>query len=451
MNAIDPACYVIGEDLEPPPNIVPISPADDLPPFRPDAGPHPITLDSLAEAAGEPSAEERLRERLRERRFNHAVVPPRPLPLLKLGGKIIATPGNLQLVQAPAKAGKSAVVGAIIAAVVGGPQSGRDTLGFEAENVFAKALLHLDTEQSRFDHDALIRRSLARAGREMCPDWLVSHCLTDMDVAERLEALRLLLKDAAEVHGGVHLVIVDGVADLCADPNDPAEAFALVGDLHTLAIKHDCAILTVLHENPGSETGKTRGHLGSQLERKVETPLRLAKDAASGVTTIWSDRARHCHIPREDGSCFAWSDEAGMHLSVGSVRQLKASAKQGKFRAEAEGLFGDDRSLNYAALVERITDRLGVHKRTAERRVVTYQAEGAVIKVEGENYTLRTGLPAHRQSTGNLPACRSDDMATGIPATGPIRGPVPPVSHAQAVQPKTPSNRQAKSDHERER
>ena len=54
--------------------------------------------------------------------------------VLMLGDKVISTPGNLTNIQAPAKAGKSAVIGAIIAAVFNGNRLGADTLGFSADN-----------------------------------------------------------------------------------------------------------------------------------------------------------------------------------------------------------------------------------------------------------------------------------------------------------------------------
>ncbi|MBN8420550.1 MAG: hypothetical protein J0L73_16650 [Verrucomicrobia bacterium] len=45
-------------------------------------------------------------------------------------------------------------------------------------------------------------------------------------------------------------------------------AYALVEHLAQLAINYVWPIIVVLHENPsGFETGKTRGHLGSQLAR----------------------------------------------------------------------------------------------------------------------------------------------------------------------------------------
>jgi hypothetical protein len=153
-------------------------------------------------------------------------------------------------------------------AVFNGNRQGVDTLGFSAENPDGHALIHFDTEQSPFDHDQIIRRALSRARRDEAPSWFYSYCVTDLTIPERLKALRIALEKGKDECGGVFAVIIDGVADLCMDPNDSAEAFELVGSLHAMAINYDCAVFTVIHENPGSEIGKTRGHLGSHIERK---------------------------------------------------------------------------------------------------------------------------------------------------------------------------------------
>jgi hypothetical protein len=328
---------------------------------------------------------------LAARAFDAATVPQRPIPILLLGDKVISTPGNLMNIQAPAKAGKSAVIGAILAAMFNGNRQGADTLGFSADNSEARAVLHFDTEQSRFDHDALIRRAMTRARVDTPPPWFHSYCLTDLATDKRQQVIGCAIEDAAAAHGGIFAIVIDGVADICRDPNNPEEAFGLVDGLHAGAIRHDCAIITVLHENPGSETGKMRGHLGSQLERKAETPLRLAKDPGSGITTIWTDRARHCHIPKEKGTCFSWCDKMKMHVSRGSAGEIKASEKRQKFTEEAEAAFGDASSLSYSALVAAIIQATGLKsEKTAEKRVTTYQAEGIVTKTQGGSYTLKS-------------------------------------------------------------
>ena len=347
----------------------------------------------VEEAAIATAREKLIRHVLAERAFDLSNPPPKPPAILSLDGKTISTPGNLTLVQGPVKSGKSAVMAAIMAAVLNGKRQGQDTLGFSSENPRGFAFIHFDTEQSRYDSDALVRRAMARAKAASLPAWFRSYTLTDLGIEDRKAAIAMAVEDSAKEDGGIHSVVIDGVGDLCTDPNDPAEAFALVGELHSAAIAYDCPFILVIHENPGTESGKTRGHLGSHLARKAETPIRLSKDEASGITTVWADRARHCHIPRGDGVCFQWSDAAGMHASCGSAREIRAEAKRSKFADEADRAFGDQERLSYTDLVARICEAAGVAEKTAQARVKTYAAEGLIVKRDDGKYTPGDGQP----------------------------------------------------------
>jgi hypothetical protein len=134
-----------------------------------------------------------------------------------------------------------------------------------------------------------------------------------------------LLRTCRKRHGGIHSVLNDGIADFIRDPNDTEEAFAAVERLHRLSVQFETVILNVLHFNPGSEANKTRGHLGSQLERKAETNLALLKDD-HGVTTIYTSSARHAPIPKKDGPRFKWDSSAAMHMSCETKRGEKTTA-----------------------------------------------------------------------------------------------------------------------------
>jgi len=333
------------------------------------------------------TASKTIADTLAARAFDFDSHPGKPIPLYQLAGMPLCTPGNLTNIQAAPKAGKTAVVESMMAAVVDGNRQGQDTLGFSAENPQGHALIHFDTEQSRFDHDALIRRACRRAGVLRPPVWFYSYSLADLDIYERRQALRHVMAEAGKKHGGIFAVMIDGIGDLCADPNDSEEAFALVHELHALAITHDCTICTVLHENPGSEHAKTRGHLGSQLERKAETNLRLAKDAA-GITTIWAERARHCYLPKEQGPCFSWNDEAGMHTSCGTAGEIKNAAISEKMQSEAKAAFGDSGSLRHSELMAAISDALEIKERAAKNRIQSWNVNGIIHKESSGNYRI---------------------------------------------------------------
>jgi len=267
------------------------------------------TLQSLAVEGPRSGAIEAI---LTGRMFSPLNRPPDPTPRFFISNTPICTPGNLTAVSATVKAGKSAFIGAMIAAVVTDDPEAVDTFGIRARNPHGHALLHLDTEQCAFDHWQLVTRALARAQCDAPPDWLLSYCLTGLDIREARSAIDSLIEKAHADFHGIFAVLIDGVADLVVDVNDSGESNTFTAHLHQQAIDFDCSVVTVIHTNPGTQ--KTRGHLGSQLERKSETNLRLEK--ADEITVVWADKNRRAPILKAHGPRFTWSVEAGMHVST---------------------------------------------------------------------------------------------------------------------------------------
>lgn len=315
--------------------------------------------------------------------FDFNNVPVRPAPILQLNGHTISTPGNITNIQAQAKAGKTSVIGGIVASVIVGERDGCDTLGFTSKNPQCGIVLVFDTEQSRFDHDTNIRLILKRAKYEGKPQWLRSFCLTERSTSERFQFIFAAMKWAAEEQGGLFMVVIDGVADLCSDPNNAEDAFHLVQELHKAAIEYNCGIITVLHENPGSDYGKMRGHLGSQLERKAETALRLAKDASSGLVTIWAERARHCMIPKTEGQCIQFDTEKHCFVSCGSAKEMKHQEQMDTARKEISEAFEGAFNLGYTELCDKIVKVTGLKIDSAKKRVKKWSDAGLINNLGG--------------------------------------------------------------------
>jgi len=101
--------------------------------------------------------------------------------------------------------------------------SDADCLGFTSENPNGFAVVHLDTEQTPFDHWEGNQRTNRRAKVDAAPEWLRSYCLTGFSAADVRLAIRILTAQSAKKFGGVHSVFVDGIADAVHDVNDPAE------------------------------------------------------------------------------------------------------------------------------------------------------------------------------------------------------------------------------------
>ena len=343
-------------------------------------------MDAVRKLRAQSSGSAPLAASLAARRFNLASPPPKPRPIYTLSGSTVATQGNIQAITGQAKTGKTALLSGFIAATM---EPTGDTLGVQSSNPDGAAVIHFDTEQSCYDHHHAIMQALRRAGWQAAPDWLYSYSLADVGIDERLRLFRHQLDAARKAHGAIHSAIIDGIGDLCYDPNDSKEAFALVAELHKLAIDFDTTILCVLHENPGSETGKTRGHLGSQLERKAESNLRMTKDA-DGVTTVFTANSRHASISKEQGPRFAWSDEAAMHVSVQTTAATKTDAKRERLEELARQIFAsvpDAVGLTWTQVHEQIEQLEGIVRDTARKRFDAIR-NLKIIRESGGKYRL---------------------------------------------------------------
>lgn len=250
--------------------------------------------------------------------------PPPYQPVYVIDNQGVGSAGNITGIQAPPKMGKSAAVGAFVAAAI---QPGTPHLGITC-NLTEGQILHFDCEQSKPDHHDHVVKALRRAGHEHAtPEWLHSYWFTPIAIEVRRETFFAEM-EFAYARGPIRAVFLDGGADILNDTNDQKESNALVTRLHQAAIKYSTVIFVIIHENPGiNETGKTRGHFGSQIQRKAETNLRIHKDP-DGTMTIYTESSRHCHIPKEHGARFAYDVAQGMFLAIESLGVVKATKKE---------------------------------------------------------------------------------------------------------------------------
>lgn len=320
-----------------------------------------------------------------ERFYNRAEKIPEPQVRFKIAGKSVCTPGNLMSIVADSGVGKSNFLGAFIAAVnvAETGKSDCDTLGVSASPPDGRIVLHIDTEQSRYDHQASIDRALNRGKCHGQPDWLWSVCLTGLTRPNQRQALRVLIEKSPQP---LHSIILDGPGDMVVNLNDPAESDEVVAELHALAIEHDTPVIGVIHVNPGSETGKARGHFGSAWDRKAESVIHLKR--TDDLTTVKSKKSRRAPVTDSDGVAFEWSEELSMHVSADSPGKARAEEQAQKAERtnvdHARAVFLGQKEMSYSALKLAIQT---THKRSLKT------AEAWVKKW--------TGTLIEKQTTGN--------------------------------------------------
>lgn len=363
-----------------------------------------VTMEGLEELDGNKSS---LVDKAYSMSFNANDPPPRDESCLYLGSDhAVAARGNITVIQGKQKAGKSAVVSSVLGAVIRGNYSAQgDVFEFNWVGDCNGAIIHFDTEQSPEDWHSLVTRSLARSGLSGEPDRLVSVPAVTFSITDRLTALEGIMERERKRLGSIDTILLDGVADLCKSPNDEAESNDLIARLHGLSHEFNCAILGVLHENPGSETGKTRGHLGSQLGRKAFSNIRVDKDPESQVSTIYGTDMRKRDLPKKEGFCFAWDNSIKMHAFQGRHAGLAAAERDRKNiekareywepifeRASESGTNGNVPPLSVKEIIDLEWDMGGTKKKSSveamRKKIQRHRELGVIRKTENNTYVL---------------------------------------------------------------
>ena len=192
---------------------------------------------------------------------------PEPIPVISRYGSIIASEGNISAVVGAAKSKKTFLCTALVGAML--RPSGTAAFGITPSQ---SLVLWVDTEQSASHTQRVIKRihRMAKMPEDEPYDMLKTLTLREVEPKERFAILR----DAIAYYKP-RLVIIDGISDLMYNSNCIEESDSVVGELMALSTEYSCHIMNVLHTNPNSD--KARGHIGSTLQRKVETMIYVRK------------------------------------------------------------------------------------------------------------------------------------------------------------------------------
>jgi hypothetical protein len=197
----------------------------------------------------------------------------------------LGTFGNLSVITAPPKTKKTFFVSLLASAFL----SGTNIYGGEIKGHRGSGdLIHIDTEQGAWHCSKVFRRPLDM-DRDIPKDKYHTFALRTIGFKERLEFIEYYLKENIKEPS---LVIIDGVADLCADVNNIEQSNQLVSSLMRLSQQQNVHIICVIHQNYGSQKLGT-GHLGSALEKKAETVISLeANTVNKNWVTVKCGRSR---------------------------------------------------------------------------------------------------------------------------------------------------------------
>ena len=299
--------------------------------------------------------------------------------IVAVNGVPLGTQDNLFCITGGEGTGKSNYVAAILAGTLGTERlPAEKTLGLEiTPNPNGLAVLHYDTEQSEAQLHKNLGKTLQRASLKTVPEFYHSLYLASLSRKDRLKLIRESMDLFHHKHSGIHLVVIDGIADLIRSANDETESIAIVDELYRLAGIYNTCIICVLHFVPNGI--KLRGHIGSELQRKAAGILSIEKDDNPEYSVVKALKVR-------DGSpldvpimLFGWDKEADMHVYRGEKsKEDKEKRKTDELLAVVKSAFRAKLKLSYQELCDVLMREMEIKDRTA-KKYIAYMKEQRIL------------------------------------------------------------------------
>ncbi len=318
--------------------------------------------------------------------------PKAPEPLITINDVTIGTPGNILCIAGSEGSGKTNFLGGMLSGALKPDNTTVDTLGtFIQSNEGEKAILLYDTEQSEFQLFKNISYIIDRSQRSAPPRWFKAFGLVGISRNERMNLILESMDRLYYEHGGIHMVVIDGIADLLNGVNDEESSVKLIEELFRIAAIYNTCILCVVHMAPSGM--KLRGHLGSEVQRKAAGILLVEKETNTNYSVVKALKVR-------DGSPldvpliqFGWDKAQGRHVYLGNKsKEESESRKINELSEVAREIFAKKSVLGYSELLNAVMEALDIKDRMARNYIKFMKDNGIIVKSNGitVEYTLPT-------------------------------------------------------------
>ena len=307
--------------------------------------------------------------------------------VVAMNGVPLGTQDNLFCITGGEGTGKSNYVGAILAGTLGEKRLPIEkTLGLEiTANPKGLAVLHYDTEQSEAQLHKNLGKTLRRASLTAVPEFCHSLYLASLSRKDRLKLIRESMDLFHHRHGGIHLVVIDGIADLIRSANDETESIAIVDELYRLAGIYNTCIICVLHFVPNGI--KLRGHIGSELQRKAAGILSIEKDDNPEYSVVKALKVRDGSPLDVPMMLFGWDKAEDMHVYRGEKsKEDKEKRKTDELIGVVREAFRKTLKLTYQELCEVLMCEMEIKDRTAKKYIAYMKEQRILAQDTNGNY-----------------------------------------------------------------
>lgn len=372
-------------------------------------------IDSIVDLISIKNGEERspvadLKSYIKAHTFDRSKIPEEDDTILFLQGIPIGSKEGIISITGRSKSRKTVFASAVASAMF---LDNISHLGFTSTLPKDARILHIDTEQGYKHYYNSVVRIFDDAHIEDTPDRFTSIHTRDADIPFRKELIEHMITAIKPA-----VTIIDGVSDLVYDINSQEEATKLGELLLRWGTTYNMLIVVVIHTT--KTTGFMTGNLGTVLEKKSETVLKVELDDEDRMVSHLSCQYSR-NAPFASFSIVADSDGK---YSILSETEIDNKGKGGQFDPRSESdLQHDlliDRMLGLAkkikkddakkALIRAVKDCWSgkVIKQNEAISFIKYYMDKAWLAVTSENEYVRyvpviPPVPGHAQMAISVP------------------------------------------------
>lgn len=325
-------------------------------------------------------------------KFDPGNRPPEQDILLKQAGEDVGSRSNIIAVTGRAKSRKSAIVSAMLSSMLSPNEE--TILGFTSHLKDDDEIVHVDTEQSKYDYWIGLDRTIRRAGTAARINRIHSIYARDAEIDFLIQMTEYLLRKHKP-----RVLIIDGVADYILDINNHEGVSKLGRRIMKWSTDYDCLIIVVIHTT--KTTGYMTGALGTWFEKKAETVVKCDKpEDQEDITNVTCQYARSKPFKP---FTIEWSHKTDRYEVVDESRIIQP---QGPKNNKLPGSYNDevhDQILSRVFLVsksmseEQLVSSIGTHatevtghnigKRDAEKWRLYYRNKTKILQDPDKNWS----------------------------------------------------------------
>jgi hypothetical protein len=308
-----------------------------------------------------------IHEKLNTRKYINGYKPQAEKILFTIDGKNIGTTQSFVTFQGLPKAGKSTFITSVVASAFTTWDIFSCKLVFPANR---KRLCYVDTESSDYDYYRVLERIRQQIITDFLPHNFDSFLFREDSPSEIKEMVEAYLEENKDCS----IIILDGVLDLIQDFNNVEQSFFLVQWLKKITKKYDLLVLLVLHL--GKKDQNSLGHIGSYLDRKSQSVLKIEKNKENKTLNLTPQFLRSS----ED------FEPISIMYQSNSWYQVENDKKTTDYIFGIEKITLLNKVLDipksYSQLISDLSEITGKSNTTVKKQIKNWLLDGSIIKVD---------------------------------------------------------------------